>query len=49
MKHSAITAKLMELLGYKTLYPPQAKALEAGVEEGHSIVVATPTASARLS
>jgi helicase len=47
LKHSAITAKLMELLGYKTLYPPQAKALEAGVEEGHSIVVATPTASGK--
>lgn len=47
MKYSPITAKLMELLGYKTLYPPQVKALEAGVEKGYNIVVATPTASGK--
>ena len=47
MKLSSRTAQLLELLGYKSLYPPQLKALEAGVEEGHSVVVATPTASGK--
>ncbi|MCE4598826.1 MAG: DEAD/DEAH box helicase [Desulfurococcales archaeon] len=41
------TKKLMELLGYKTLYPPQEKALKAGIESGKSIVVASPTASGK--
>ena len=41
------TLKLLELLGYKSLYPPQLKALEAGVEDGYSVVVASPTASGK--
>ena len=47
MKLSPATLKLLELLGYRNLYPPQVKALEAGVEEGYNIVVATPTASGK--
>ncbi len=41
------TYKLLELLGYKTLYPPQIKAIEAGVEDGYNVLVATPTASGK--
>ncbi|MEN2999907.1 MAG: DEAD/DEAH box helicase [Acidilobaceae archaeon] len=37
----------MRRLGYTTFYPPQAKALEAGVERGESVVVSTPTASGK--
>jgi len=33
--------------GYETLYPPQADAVEAGLLEGHSILVSAPTASGK--
>ncbi len=41
------TRRLMELLGYKDLYPPQEEALRAGVEAGENILLATPTASGK--
>ncbi len=41
------TGRLLEALGYKSLYPPQVKALEAGVEKGVNLVVAAPTASGK--
>ncbi|MEM0340399.1 MAG: DEAD/DEAH box helicase [Acidilobaceae archaeon] len=47
MKISEVTAKLLDLIGYKELFPPQRQALEAGVEKGHNLVVAAPTASGK--
>lgn len=41
------TRKLMGLLGYTSLYPPQEKALAAGIERGRSVLVAAPTASGK--
>ncbi|MCE4624960.1 MAG: DEAD/DEAH box helicase [Desulfurococcales archaeon] len=41
------TRKLMELLGYKKLYPPQEEAIKRGVEDGVNLLVATPTASGK--
>ncbi len=41
------TRKLMKLLGYTKLYPPQEKAIKAGVEYGENLLVATPTASGK--
>ncbi len=41
------TRRLLELLGITSLYPPQQKALHAGVEEGESILLAAPTASGK--
>ncbi|MCS7107198.1 MAG: DEAD/DEAH box helicase [Acidilobaceae archaeon] len=37
----------MRRLGYSSFYPPQAKALEAGIERGESVIVSTPTASGK--
>jgi len=37
----------MKVLGYEDLYPPQRAALEAGVADGDSLVVASPTASGK--
>ncbi|MFP3286589.1 MAG: DEAD/DEAH box helicase [Acidilobus sp.] len=37
----------MNALGYDDLYPPQRAALEAGVVDGNSLVVASPTASGK--
>jgi helicase len=37
----------MKVLGYEDLYPPQRAALEAGVVDGDSLVVASPTASGK--
>ena len=42
-----VTARLMELMGYKELFPPQAEAIRRGVERGKSLLVATPTASGK--
>ncbi|MCX8195534.1 MAG: DEAD/DEAH box helicase [Acidilobaceae archaeon] len=41
------TQELLQRLGYTSLYPPQAKAIEAGVERGESVLVSTPTASGK--
>ncbi|MEM1927255.1 MAG: DEAD/DEAH box helicase [Acidilobaceae archaeon] len=41
------TARLLEILGYRELFPPQRQALEAGVESGHNLIVAAPTASGK--
>ncbi|MEB3764890.1 MAG: DEAD/DEAH box helicase [Desulfurococcales archaeon] len=42
-----LTRKIMELLGYTSLYPPQKQALDYGIEYGKSLLVATPTASGK--
>lgn len=42
-----ITRTLLEEFGIKELYPPQKAALDAGVERGENLVVATPTASGK--
>ncbi len=42
-----ITRKLMDMLNYKELYPPQRAAVEAGVEDGVSLLVSSPTASGK--
>ena len=39
--------KLYEDRGYKELYPPQAEALERGLLDGKSMLLATPTASGK--
>lgn len=39
--------RLFESLGYTELYPPQEEAIKAGVLEGKSLLVATPTASGK--
>ncbi len=39
--------RLMKILGFSELYPPQRMAVEAGVEDGTSVVVASPTASGK--
>ncbi len=44
---TARTRRLMEKLGYRTLYPPQEEAVKAGVEKGRSLLVASPTASGK--
>ncbi|MEM1685804.1 MAG: DEAD/DEAH box helicase [Acidilobaceae archaeon] len=41
------TRKLLELLGYTSLYPPQVKALESSIEHGVSLIVSAPTASGK--
>ena len=41
------TRRLLEKLGYTSLYPIQVQAIEAGVELGESLVVASPTASGK--
>ncbi|GBC72985.1 putative helicase HelY [archaeon HR04] len=38
---------LLNSLGYFTLYPPQQKAIEAGLLDGKSMLIATPTASGK--
>ena len=42
-----LTRKLMRILGYTSLFPPQQQALDAGVEQGDSILLASPTASGK--
>ncbi|AFZ70416.1 superfamily II helicase [Caldisphaera lagunensis DSM 15908] len=42
-----ITKKLMELMGYESLYPPQQMALEKDLENGKSLLIASPTASGK--
>lgn len=42
-----VAEKLMQILGYKELYPPQKAAIEAGVEDGQSLLVSSPTASGK--
>ena len=42
-----VARELMKVLGYTELYPPQRMAIEAGVEDGQSLVVASPTASGK--
>jgi len=44
---SEVAQKLMQMLGFKELYPPQKAAVEAGVEEGQSLLVSSPTASGK--
>ena len=44
---SNTTRRLMELLGYKSLYPPQEEAIRRGADRGASLLVATPTASGK--
>ncbi len=39
--------KLYEERGYKELYPPQAEALERGLLDGKSMLLAMPTASGK--
>ncbi|MDW8001031.1 MAG: DEAD/DEAH box helicase, partial [Candidatus Nitrosocaldus sp.] len=39
--------ELLEGLGYSTLYPPQQDAIEAGLLDGRSMLIATPTASGK--
>ena len=41
------TRRLLERLGIQRLYPPQEAAIEAGVEHGESILLASPTASGK--
>jgi helicase len=41
------TKTLMKLFGYTRLYPPQEQAIKYGVEDGVSLLVATPTASGK--
>lgn len=43
---STVTA-IIASLGYSTLYPPQEKAVAAGILEGKSVLVTTPTASGK--
>ncbi|MCP8305194.1 MAG: DEAD/DEAH box helicase, partial [archaeon] len=38
---------LIESLGYSTLYPPQEEAVKAGVLDGRSLLLTTPTASGK--
>lgn len=38
---------LLNSLGYSTLYPPQQEAIEAGLLDGKSMLIATPTASGK--
>ncbi|MEB3844483.1 MAG: DEAD/DEAH box helicase [Desulfurococcales archaeon] len=47
MPGPSILERLMSLYGYKELYPPQEAAVRAGVLEGRSLLVATPTASGK--
>ena len=42
-----VAERLMQILGYKELYPPQRAAIEAGVEDGRSLLVSSPTASGK--
>lgn len=42
-----ITRRLLSLLGYESLYPPQEEAIKRGVEDGANLLVATPTASGK--
>lgn len=44
---NSITMDLMRIMGYKTLYPPQKLALEKDLENGKSILIASPTASGK--
>ncbi|MEB2793822.1 MAG: DEAD/DEAH box helicase [Caldisphaeraceae archaeon] len=41
------TKKLMSLIGYNSLFPPQELAIKAGIEEGENVLVASPTASGK--
>ena len=41
------TRELLEVLGYKGLFPPQAEALERGIEKGRSVLVAAPTGAGK--
>ena len=40
-------AAIIVSLGYSSLYPPQEKAVSAGILEGKSVLVTTPTASGK--
>ncbi len=44
---TSLTSQLMRILGYTSLFPPQQQALDAGVEHGYSILLASPTASGK--
>lgn len=45
--NAAIVAPLLARLGYSSLYPPQEKALAAGILDGNNVLVTTPTASGK--
>ncbi|MGI0020929.1 MAG: DEAD/DEAH box helicase, partial [Nitrososphaera sp.] len=38
---------MLASLGYSSLYPPQEKAIAAGILDGKSVLVTTPTASGK--
>jgi helicase len=47
MEHDNTVGSILSSLGYDSLYPPQEKAIAAGVLDGKSVLVTTPTASGK--
>ena len=47
MKTMGSITKLLELLGYPSLYPPQEQAISHGLLDGKNLLITTPTASGK--
>jgi len=47
MQQDSTVGAILSSLGYDSLYPPQEKAIAAGILDGKSVLVTTPTASGK--